>query len=242
MKKILVLLLVLLIAGMLLSGCSSEATSDQPQTVTPIEEPADSDSQNTDASDDSEPVKSAPDGDIVDGALTTKEEPVPLGTWASVTVSEGGWPKSAYARISSVITDQTEVQILIDEYNNNNSSDEIPALEEHAEFLDYVVVEYEVYFPDDFSDSDYITFYGLVFSRENNQDFWIASDGSNYYWMGSVSTIDTPSEETGYPENGDTVKGKVVYPMIKDNTDYTLHYEERTEDLSAEIDIYFAVE
>ena len=34
---------------------------------------------------------------------------------------------------------------------------------------------------------------------------------------------------------------KVVYPMIKGYTDYTLHYKERNEDLSATIDTYFAI-
>ena len=64
-----------------------------------------------------------------------------------------------------------------------NPTDQILALAEHAEFLDYILVEYEVYFHADFTDSDTITFWGLSLRRENNQEDWIASDGSNYYWI-----------------------------------------------------------
>ena len=186
-------------------------------------------------------AKLTPDGDIVDGALATQDNPVPFGTWATVTARADGKVNTAYARISEVITDQKQAQVFIDEYNSKNPNGEIPSLEEHAEFLDYVVVEYEVFFPDDFTDYDRITFYGLIFSRENNQERWIASDGSNYYWMGSVITIDTPSRETGYPHNGDTVKCRIVYPMIKDYTDYTLLNKERVDYDSDYIYTYFSI-
>lgn len=244
-KLISVMLVLYLLFGLVGCGVSNnkDDNSDNVSSNTPTDsESQDEDiSQNTDESDASETEKTIPDGDIVDGALATKENPVTIGTWASITVSDGGWPKPAYARISNVITDQTEVQALIDEYNNKNSGDTIVSLEEHAEFLDYVIAEYEVYFPDNFTDSDSVSFSGLILSRENNQDQWIASDGSNYYWMGSETRIDVPSSETGYPQNGDTVTCKVAYPMIKGYTDYTLQYKERTEDLSETIETYFAI-
>lgn len=187
-------------------------------------------------------VAAGPEGDIVDGALATKENPVPLGTWAAIYISDGGWPKPAHARIINVSVDQTQTLALIDEYNTKNPNDQIIDLAEHTEFLDYILVEYEVCFPADFTDSDTIMFSGLILRRENNQEDWIASDGSNYYWMGSEEVIDAPTKETGYPENGDTITCTVVYPMIKGYTDYTLHYQERNEDLSATIDTYFAID
>lgn len=200
-------------------------------------QPADTSSQESEAS---VSGKTKPDGEIVDGKLATKENPVPFGTWAAVTISEGGWPKPAYVRMVNVNTDQTQVQALIDAYNKKNPKRALPALEEHAEFLDYVVMEYELFFPADFTTSEQIRS-SIALSRENNQEHWVASDGSNYYWMGSVTILEEPSKETGYPKNGDTVKCSIVYPMIKGNTDYTLHYKERTEDLSETIDTYFAV-
>lgn len=187
-------------------------------------------------------VAAGPEGDIVDGALATKENPVPLGTWASIHITDGGWPKPAYARIINVSVDQTQTLALIDEYNTKNPNDTILDLAEHTEFLDYVLVEYEVYFPADFTDSDTVMFSGLILLRENNQEDWIASNGSNYYWMGSEEIIDAPSKDTGYPGSGDTVTCTVVYPMIKGYTDYTLHYKERNVDLSATIDTYFAID
>jgi len=244
MKKTSVFILGLLITFALFTGCSSDDKKIRESTTT-----SQIDMQTGDVSpvDSSEAAASAdlsvaaPEGDVVDDALATKEEPVPLGTWAAITISDGGWPKPAQARIINVTADQTQTQALIDEYNTKNPNDQILSLEEHAEFLDYILVEYEVYFPADFTDSDTITFWGLILRRENNQSDWIASDGSNYYWMGSEEIIDAPSKETGYPQNGTTVKCKVVYPMIKGYTDYTLHYKERNEDLSANIDTYFAI-
>lgn len=104
-----------------------------------------------------------------------------------------------------------------------------------------MLVEFEVYFPNEFTDSEKIIFYGLSISRENNQAEWIASDGSNYYWMGSEELIEIPSEIRQNLKNGDTVVFKLVYPMIKEYTDYTLHYKERNEDLSETIHTYFAI-
>lgn len=180
-----------------------------------------------------EATKPAPEGDVVDGALTTKENPVPFGTWGSINISDGGWPKPAQARILNVITDQSHDVIV--EHKSVNP------LEEHEEFLEYVLVEYEVYFPNEFTTSSNINFYGLILSRENNQKDWIASDGSNYYWMGSVEVIDIPKETRRNLKNGDTVICQVVYPMIIGNTDYTLHYSSKNEDLSETLNTYFAI-
>lgn len=216
------------------------SSNENKQQETPSEDtsqPASADFQSNEASSSG---ASAPEGDIVDGKLATKENPVPFGNWAAVTISDGGWPKPAYVRMVNVITDQTQVQALIDDYDSKNPGRELLALEEHAEFLDYVVMEYELFFPADFTTSEVIRSQ-ITLSRENNQEKWIASDGSNYYWMGSVNTLEVPTKETGYPKNGDIVKCSIIYPMIKGNTDYTLHYKERTEDLSETIDTYFAV-
>lgn len=244
MKKSLVFILGLLITLALFTGCKSDDKEIRKSTTTSKNDTQTSETLPVDSSEASASAEvsvAAPEGDVLDGALATKEEPVPLGTWAAIFISDGGWPKPAYARIINVSTDQTQTQALIDEYNTNNPNDQVIALEEHAEFLEYVLVEYEVFFPADFTDSDKITFWGLILRRENNQEDWIASDGSNYYWMGSEVIIDAPSNETGFPKNGSTVTCKVVYPMIKGYTDYTLHYQERNEDLSATIDTYFAI-
>lgn len=250
MKKALILILALLVTFGLFTGCSfrkesiessKNSQNDEQEDelssteVTPTADtndpaPEDDTAEPTPATD---ALKPAPEGDVVDGTLATQDNPVPLGTWASITVSDGGWPKPAQARIISVITDQTND--IISEYKEMNP------LEEHEEFIEYVLVEYEVYFPNDFTDSDNISFFELIFSRANNQEDWIASDGSNYYWMGSVEEIDIPDEIRKNIKNGDTVKCQIVYPMIKGYTDYTLQYQERTEDLSAKIDTYFAI-
>lgn len=47
-------------------------------------------------------------------------------------------------------------------------------------------MEYEVFFLADFSDSDEVTFWKFIFTRVNNNDKWIVSDGSNYYWMSQL--------------------------------------------------------
>lgn len=248
-------MLMILILG--LSGCSTaetepsaasvpetteETREDAAETTEQIQEAAEETEMDTEQSESvQDEIISVPEGEVVEFAASSPENPVPVGAWASITVSDGGWPKPAYARISSVITEQEQTQELIDTYTESSGEEIIP-LEEHAEFLDYIVVEYEVFFPDGFTESDNITFWGLIFSRENEGEKWIASDGSDYYWMGSLTTIEAPSSETGYPENGDTVQCKVVYPMIKDYTDYTLCYQERTEDLEETIETFFAVE
>lgn len=59
--------------------------------------------------------------------------------------------------------------------------------------------------------------------------------------MGSEELIEIPSEIRQNLKNGDTVVFKLVYPMIKEYTDYTLHYKERNEDLSETIHTYFAI-
>ena len=246
-KLISVILAILFLVA--LAGCDSTKStpSSTPDSAEPAAAVASVPTQVSPPSPPSEPApppegKLVPDGTIVDGAQATKENPVPFGTWVSVTVSDGGWPKPAYVRVVNVITDQSQSQALIDEYNSKHSGNGVPSLEEHAEFLDYVIAEYEVFFPADFSDSDSISFYALSFSRKNNQEGgWIASNGSSYLSMGSMTILDGPSRETGFPKPGDTVTCKVLYSMIQDYTDYALHYDERTEDLSATIETYFAV-
>ncbi|MDR2487654.1 MAG: hypothetical protein LBD12_06770, partial [Clostridiales Family XIII bacterium] len=67
---------------------------------------------------------------------------------------------------------------------------------------------------------------------------WIASNGSNYFWIGEMTKVVEPPSKS---KNGDTAICKTVYPMIKGYTDYTLGYKERTEDLSETIETFFAV-
>lgn len=249
MKSKFVTLTLGLLMLLTFSACGNEQQEtpidENQQQEMPIDEKEEqetlSEGESQPDTDESVSGKTEPDGDIVDGKLATKENPVPFETWAAVTITDGGWPKPAYVRMVNVITDESSVQVLIDDYNEKNPGRELLELEEHAEFLEYVVVEYEMFFPADFTNSDEIRS-RITLSRENNDEGWIASDGSNYFWMGSVETLEAPSSETGYPQNGDTVKCSIIYPMIKGKTDYTLHYQERNEDLSETIDTYFAVE
>lgn len=246
MKKSRLLILTILSSAVLLSGCGSKAADEDPAAVTAevesLDKSTEADTTEAEITEAETADPTPPEGNIVDGALASQENPVPLGTWASITVSDGGYPKNAYARMLKVITDPAQTQALIDAYDAKNPDDPMLTLEEHAEFLEYVIVEYEVYFPGNFTDSEHINFGGIILRRENNQEDWIASDGSDYYWLGTETRMDVPSRESGYPKNGDTVQCKVAFPMIKGYTDYTLLYSERNEELTETINTYFSLE
>lgn len=255
MKRVLIVAMVAIL-GVSLVACSAKEPSTQnelPEKTSGSQEQEEPNTEKTEdieeSGDESElneeseqKQASKPEGDIIEIGSSTKDNPIPMGTWAQLTITDGGWPKTAYARVVNVSDEQNQVQSVIDGYNTTHPNDSIEPLEEHAEFLDYVLVEYEVYFPTEFTESSNISFSGMVMSRNNNQEDWIASDGSNYYWMGAVTNVEVPTLETGYPVNGDTVTCKLVYPMIKNYTDYTLLYKERTEDLTETIETYFAIQ
>ena len=245
MKRVL-LVVIVAILGVSLVACSEKDSSIQnesPEKTSGSQEKKEPNTEETGDKEESEQKQaSKPEGDIIEIGKSTKDNPIPMGTWAQLTITDGGWPKTAYVRLVNVSDEQARVQSVIDAYNKNNSNNSITPLEEHAEFLDYVLVEYEVYFPTEFTESSDISFSGMVMSRNNNQEKWLASDGSDYYWMGAVSNVEVPTVETGYPVNGDTVTCKLVYPMIKNYTDYTLLYKERTEDLTETIETYFAIQ
>ena len=245
MKKIHIYAILGAILLLGLVGCAKDNTPVSPETNVEIEEELDVDDEYEYQEDEQVQAAEPPAflNEAVKASESTEESPVPFETWALTTISDGGWPKKAYVRMSNVDTNQEYVLELINEHNTKKGTEEIIPLEEHAEFLDYVLVEYEIYFPEDFTDSDEIWSPELVFTRTNsNENLWVAANGSSYYWMGSVTSIDTFSDEVGYPVNGDTITCKIVYPMIKDKTDYTLRYKERPEDLSAEIEVFFAID
>jgi hypothetical protein len=258
MKKFTAFILASVFSMLVLSACNSEvlkppavttttpateATIPTEATTTTAEEtmPVETEATTTTAATQS-PASDLPEGEVVDGATATKENPVPVGTWAAVPVRASGKENLAYVRITRRVTDDSEIQATFKKFLEGIGRDEMPSLGDNEQYLEYVVIEYQVFFPSNFSESDRISFWGLSLKRSNNQQYWTASNGARFIMLGSMIDVDVPSSKTGYPKNGETVTCKVAYPMIKDYTDYTIQYSPNALDGSGEMEIHFAIQ
>jgi hypothetical protein len=217
------------------TSVTKETTPPETTTATETEKPIETTKE-------SKPSKTHPEGEIILPTAASKENPVPVGTWTAVPVRAPGQTNIGYVRITDKITDQEEIQALFDKYLEITKKESMPSLGDEEPYLEYVVVEYQVFFPANYSSSELIAFSGVTFECSNNQSKWIAEDGTKLKSLGTVLNVEAPFRPSEWPQNGDTVTCKAAFPMMKGYTDYTLMYKEKTMDGFGEFTVHFAVE
>ena len=184
-------------------------------------------------------------GGANDSAPNTVEGAVPLGQWADVEQHSSGKNYPCKVRIVGVIRDAGEVQSRIDEYNTNASRTVEPLTGKDKDLTEYIVIEYEVLFPDDFPTVEFgnhgiyspeVSFDG----KTNNGKGFIASDGTQYVGMGMNTQLIKPSDDE-LPLPGDTFQGAILLQMIKKYDKFHLRYMYKSGDGEDYIDALFAI-
>ncbi|MDD3243210.1 MAG: hypothetical protein PHD32_05735 [Eubacteriales bacterium] len=245
MKKTIALLAVLIAVMLVMTGCitiqlpekgtaeptSSAATeaSEAPQETAEPQSPTDKPEATTAPAG----AAGAPEGMEVVGP-TTADAPAAIGQWVETKrySAQDSAYHTVYFRIREVrrASGDPAVQQAIDDYNQ---ADHISTFQEieNAD-LEYCMVEYEVYFPEDFPQADYgITSVDINFSVGSPSGGGIKANGMSYIGLSSVYDIsDSLDINTFYAGNTYT-QGKAIFAMVKGVSDYvfeTYYFENDT--------------
>lgn len=147
------------------------------------------------------------------------ENPAKIGEWveAKKRATQDKDYHTVYFRLTGVIAGD-EAKKIVDEYNSGSSIVEISDLEQ--EDLEYRIVTYEVYYPEDFPMSDYgIAAVSLDLNLCNLKD-----SGSIAGYIGLSSVWDI-SDESDALHAGEIFKeGKAVFAMVKGSSEYLFKY------------------
>ncbi len=208
-----------------------EAAADEQEAAGP--EAAEEETQ--DAEEDAEEeIVQAPDvSGAVDGQTTSDTDPVPLGTWAETALyaTQDSTYHTVYVRVTDVTTqseDSAYVDAAIETSNRYGEEDESfdPSELDVPEDGELVVLDYEVYVPEDFPAPNYgMTEPRIYFSIKNiGGGGFPSADGSDVY-VGMGSTKDLIVREAGETyEPGNTYAEKCIYAMVDGYTDYVAAY------------------
>jgi hypothetical protein len=252
MKQKIVAGLLALTVMVSFSGCAflfkgnGERTSPDdivPSTPAPTEEATEKVTEKaTETKAESKPPQTSVTVDVPD-------EAVPLGEWQEIAVRT---PSSEYyavkMRINEYITDQDTVKEYFDTYNQKSQVMQLKELEgTNAEYLQYVVLRYEIDFPADYPPSyggQTISPPSLSLSGEpTDGEKFKSLDGKYTFWgVGSVYTIPVKSDEQ--PKPGDTLKNAMIFTMVKDyaDSDWNLKCTFKESADAEDKTVYFGIE
>lgn len=199
MKKIFVLFILGTFMTILLAGCAGKAP---------------------------ESAVTAPEG----SAAETLADAVPFGQWADVEKHASGAYHPCKVRVTEVVKDPAQVQTYIATYNAENSGSRTvePLTGKDSDLTEYIVIKYEVLFPEDFPTVAYgnqgISNPSLDFdAKTNDESRFVASDGTHYVDMGMNIELIKPSD-TELPLPGSTFQGAILLQMIKEFDNFHLDY------------------
>ncbi len=194
------------------------------------EEEAEEETAKTEASE----AADVPDiSQAVDGSATSETEPAPFGTWVKTALyaTQDKTYHTVYVRIVKVTTESNDAAYVESAIAANNGyGDENDLIDpEEMDIQDdaeIVVMDYEVYVPENFPTPSYgITEPKIYFSMRNIGGGGIPSlDGSTAY-IGMGTTDDMvvrPSSESYTP--GNTYGERCIYTMVKGYTGYVASY------------------
>ncbi|MDR2487653.1 MAG: hypothetical protein LBD12_06765 [Clostridiales Family XIII bacterium] len=228
LKRLMPLILLVLMAT-LLAGCSGSA----PDSAANSDEPA-AEAATDEASD------SAGDAatDAVPGA-------VPFGEWLDIEQPVSGENYPCKARIVKVLRDQKEVQARIDAYNVDGSRTIEPLEGKDKDLTEYIIIEYEVQFPDDYPTVNFgnkgIANPDISFdAKKNDGEGFVASDGTYYVGMGMNIELGKPSDDE-LPLPGGTFKGAILLQMLKGFDDFHLDHMYKSGDSEEYGHVQFAI-
>lgn len=187
------------------------------ETDTDMEPEADTDGALSDA-ETSKDSKSA-DSPNITPVEASLEKPAKIGEWveAKKRSTKDKDYHTVYFRITGIIAGDEAAEI-VDEYNSENAFVTVSDLEKDD--LEYRVVTYEAYFPEDFPQSDFgISDVSLNLNLCNLKD-----SGPIAGYIGLSTTWDISDKPDTF-HAGETFKGgSAVFAMAKENPEYLFKY------------------
>lgn len=234
MKKICMIVLTCVFClSILMTGCgpAQEAGNEDSQGSVASEAPAPSETPAASeelAASSSEAPSETPAASQSSAALpgdiqpvdTTIEAPAQLGQWVetmrySPVDSEY---HTVYYRITNVVRGE-EAQAAVDAYNAEDHVVQFSTLENDD--IEYCMLQYEVYYPEDFPQEDYgITTVDLNFSVSSPDGGGIKANGMAYIGLSSVHDISAMPEINEFYAGQTFTEGKAIYAMVKGVSDY----------------------
>ena len=181
------------------STASSTEESSEPETTEEPEMTSEPEEESGSSSETSASGGAADISSAIDGSTATEESPVPLGQWAAIAdySAEDETYHNVYVRVTKVTTsaeDAAYVQNAVAQSNANGSYYQIDLSSEDYQLpsdVEWCVLDYEVYVPDDYPSPEYgITEPTMNFSESNIGGGGIPSaDGtSTYIGLGTNNT------------------------------------------------------
>ena len=163
--------------------------------------------------------EAAPAGDIKP-VETTIDSPAKLGDWVETKrySAEDSQYHTVYYRITDIVRG---AQDEVDAYNASDSFVKLENLDNDD--LEYCMLTYEVYFPEDFPQADYgITSVDMDFGIENPDGGGIEKDGVAYIGLSSVWDISEAPEINEFYAGDTFTEGKAIFAMVKDVSGYVV--------------------
>ncbi len=204
---------------------SKPEATEEPETTQELTQESDSSSE-TSASDSGADISSA-----IDGSTATEESPIPLGQWAAIAdySAEDETYHNVYVRVTKVTTsteDAAYVQSAVDQSNTNGSYYQIDLSSEDYQVpadVEWCVLDYEVYVPDDYPSPEYgITEPTMNFSENNIGGGGIPSaDGTSTYIGLGTNNFDLQNNPSDMRFSvGNTYSFQSLFTMVKGYENY----------------------
>ena len=213
------------------STASSTEESSEPETTEESEMTSEPEEESGSSSETSASGGAADISSAIDGSTATEESPVPLGQWAAIAdySAEDETYHNVYVRVTKVTTsaeDAAYVQNAVAQSNANGSYYQIDLSSEDYQLpsdVEWCVLDYEVYVPDDYPSPEYgITEPTMNFSESNIGGGGIPSaDGTSTYIGLGTNNTDLQNNPSDMKFSvGNTYSFQVLFTMVQGYENY----------------------
>lgn len=242
-KRLISLVLVMVLCTSLLAGCGNTVSEENTEEVTQEQDASEEEQEaeeepETDAETDTEEeTKENTDSGSSDvtAVEATLEKPAQIGEWVETMKysAQDSADHKMYFKITGVIRGD-EAQKLVDEYNAAGHMWQLTELEQDD--LEYCVVTYESYFPEDFPEAEWgITDTDVDLSLCDLDD---SGAIAGYIGLSTVWDIsEEPEMNTFYAGNTFT-EGRAAFAMVKGSSEYLFncsYYDDNDTEVNAYI-------
>ncbi len=193
-------------------------------------------------------------GDLSDAYTadqTSETDPVPLGEWGEITSysTESSDYHPVYLRITQITPESKDASYIENAFAEHNDLAEHDFQEVHPEEVDlpadveWLVVDYEIHYPEDFPTGDYgISESSSSLTAVNPEGGGIPSqDGTSVYLaLGTPESLYVDTIETSQP--GDTRTARNIYTMVTDYEDFIFKLQYNLPNEEGYEMIYFGAE
>ncbi|HZK34454.1 MAG TPA: hypothetical protein VFD33_04010 [Bacillota bacterium] len=206
------------------SSDSPSQDDDEPDHGQDVEEPS-NDPEETDSGE-ADPGKTNSGGTApadISPVASSKEAPAKIGDWLETMrySAVGREDHTVYYRITNIIRYNDQVQTALDAWNDADHLRVFDPLE--ADELEYCMIEYEVYYPEDFPQEDWgISSVDIGFSVVSPTGGGIEANGMAYIGLSSVYDISDKPEINEFYAGQTFTDGRAVFIMVEDVADYVV--------------------